>query len=97
MRGGDERIELLNNASADSSDMTVKVGGTYIWSIEGTFNSGSFKLQTKNANGAYTDIAGASMSAAGFLELKIAPGAIVKAVESGTTSAMYSTLVRVPA
>ena len=92
-----ERIDLLSNASADSSELTVKVGGTYIWAIEGTFNGGSYKLQTKNANGTLTDIAGASMSAAGFMELKFAPGAIVKAVESGTTSAMYSTLVRVPA
>lgn len=97
MRGGDERIDLLSNASADSTDFPIKVGGTYIWAIEGTFNGGSYKLQAKNANGTYTDIAGASMTAAGFMELKIAPGSVIKAVESGTTLAMYSTLVRVPA
>jgi hypothetical protein len=93
-----ERIDLLSNASA-SSDGThqAKVGGRYIWAIEGTFNGGSYQLQSSNANGTFTDIAGASMSAAGFMLLDIAPGTLIKAVETGTTSAMYSTLVRVPA
>lgn len=97
MRGGDERIDLLSNASATSAYFTVKVGGTYIWAIEGTFNGGSYQLQAQNANGTATDIAGASMSAAGFMEIEFAPGTQVRAVETGTTSAMYSTLTRVPA
>jgi hypothetical protein len=97
MRGGDERIDLLSNGSATSNYFTVKVGGRYIWAIEGTFNGGSYQFQAKNANGTATDVAGASMSAAGFMELQIAPGTEVRVVETGTTSAMYSTLVRVPA
>ena len=93
-----ERIDLLSNASA-SSDGThqVKVGGRYIWACEGTFNGGSYQLQAKNANGTFTDIAGATLSANGFIELMIAPGTFIKAVETGTTSAMYSTLTKVPA
>ncbi len=96
MRGGDERIQLLDNASATSGYFSVKVGGVYIWAIEGTFNGGSYQLECQNANGTATAIAGASMSAAGFMELDIAPGALIRAVETGTTSAMYSSLVRVP-
>lgn len=96
MRGGDERIDILSNASATSAWFPVKVGGTYLWSIEGTFNSGSYQLQLQNANGTATDIAGASRSAAGFMEVDLPPGGMVRAVETGTTSAMYSTLVRMP-
>lgn len=96
MRGGDERIDLLSNGSATSAWFPVKVGGIYLWSIEGTFNSGSYQLQLQNANGTATDITGASMSAAGFMEVDLPPGGMVRAVETGTTSAMYSTLVRMP-
>lgn len=96
MRGGDERIDLLSNGSATSAWFPVKVGGIYLWSIEGTFNSGSYQLQLQNANGTATDITGASMSAAGFMEVDLPPGGQVRAVETGTTSAMYSTLVRMP-
>lgn len=96
MRGGDERIDILSNASATSAWFPVKVGGIYLWSIEGTFNSGSYQLQLQNANGTATDITGASMSAAGFMEVDLPPGGQVRAVETGTTSAMYSTLVRMP-
>ena len=92
-----EQITPLSNASA-SSDGThrVKLGGTYIWAIEGTFNGGSYQFQSANANGTFTDVVGATMSAAGFMEIDIAPGTLVKVVETGTTSAMYSTLTRVP-
>ena len=96
MRGGDERIDILSNASATSAWFPVKVGGTYLWSIAGTFNGGSYQLQLQNANGTATDITGASMSAAGFMEVDLPPGGMVRAVETGTTSAMYSTLVRMP-
>jgi hypothetical protein len=96
-----ERIEFFDSAgaggSATSSFFAVKVGGTYIWSLEGTFGGGSYQLQTKNANGTATDVSGVTMSAAGFLLVTIAPGSQVRIVETGATSAMYSTLVRVPA
>lgn len=97
-RSEQEVITLLSNASASSAGTDrVRLGGTYIWAIEGTFNGGSYQFQTANANGTFTDVAGASLSAAGFIELDIAPGTLVKVVETGTTSAMYSTLTRVPA
>lgn len=92
-----ERLDILSNASATSDYFTAKVGGTYLWSIEGTFNGGSYQLQLKNANGTATDIPGASMSAAGFMQVDLPPSGQVRAVETGATSAMYSTLVLLPA
>lgn len=89
-----EKLDLLSNASATGSYVTCK-GGRYIWAIEGTFNGGSYQLQAKNANGTATDIAGATMSAAGFMLLDVAVNAEIRAVETGTTSAMYSTLTAV--
>ena len=86
---------LLDNASATGSYVTVD-GGTYIWSIEGTFNGGSYTLEAKNANGTATAIAGATQTAAGFMEVKLAVNAEVRAAETGTTSAMYSKLTAVP-
>lgn len=90
-----ESLVLLDNASATSGYVTCK-GGKYIWSIEGTFNGGSYQLQAKNANGTATNISGATMAAAGFMELNIAVNAEIRAVETGTTSAMYSKLTSVP-
>jgi len=87
------KLQLLENGSADSSGLhMVPVEGRYMWSIEGTFNGGSYKLQASNANGSFVDVAGATMSAAGSMMLWFEQGTLVKLVESGTTSAMYSTL-----
>lgn len=89
-----EKIQILDNASA-SSDGThnIKQGGLYEWSIEGTFNGGSYQLQATGPNGTFYDIPGAVLSAAGAIRVWLTPGTKVKAVETGTTSAMYSTLV----
>lgn len=87
------KLQLLENASASSSGLhRVPVEGRYIWSIEGTFNGGSYQLQASGPNGTFYDIPGASFSAAGAMALWFEQGTLVKAVETGTTSAMYSTL-----
>lgn len=90
----ERKIQLLDNASA-SSDGTHKVdqGGMYIWAIEGTFNAGSYQLQATGPNGTFYDIPGATLGVAGAMGLWFAPGVRVKAVETGATSAMYSTLI----
>lgn len=88
------KLQLLENASADSSGLhVIPVEGRYEWALEGTFNGGSYKLQASNANGTFVDVPGASMNAAGALLLWFTQGTKVKLVESGATSAMYSTLI----
>lgn len=89
----ERKIQLLADGSADSAEFIVPLGGMWEWSIEGTFNGGSYKLQASGPNGTLYDVPGAVMSANGAMMLWFTPGTKVKLVESGTTSAMYSTLV----
>lgn len=90
-----ERIQLLDNASASSDGShNIKQGGLYEWAIEGTFNGGSYQLQATGPVGtAFADIPGAVQSTQGAMRLWFTPGTKVKAVETGATSAMFSTLV----
>lgn len=90
-----EKIDLLSNASATGSYFTVK-GGTYIWSGEATFSGGSLQLQAKNANGTATDIAGATLTAAGFVSVLLGADAQVRVAVTGSPSAIFSSLVAVP-
>lgn len=90
----ERKIQLLDNGSATTSgNDVVPLGGMWEWSIEGTFNGGSYQLQATGPNGSFYDVPGASMNAAGSMLLWFTPGTKVKLVETGTTSAMYSTLV----
>jgi hypothetical protein len=90
-----ERLTLLNNASATGSYVTVK-GGEYIWAAEGTFSSATLQLQAQNANGTATDISGATLTAAGFVSVRIAANSQVRVAITGSPSAMFSTLTAVP-
>jgi hypothetical protein len=90
-----ERKDLLSNASSTGSYSTVK-GGTYIWSAEGTFSSATLQLQAKNANGTATDIAGASLSANGFISVLLGANAEVRVSVTGSPTGIYSSLVAVP-
>jgi hypothetical protein len=88
------KLQLLSDGSASSSGLhRIEQDGCYEWAIEGTFNGGSYQLQATNANGTLTDVPGAVMSAAGAMRIWFTAGTLVKLVETGTTSAMYSTLV----
>lgn len=89
-----EKIQLLDNASASSDGShSVQEGGLYEWAIEGTFNGGSYQLQATGPNGTFADVPGAAMAAQGAMRLWLTPGTKVKLIETGTTSAMYSTLL----
>ena len=91
-----QRLDLLTNASATGSYVEV-VGGRYIWACEGTWSSATLQLQAKGPNGTAVSIAGASMTADGFIEVMIADGSQVRVLVTGSPSAMYSTLVSVRA
>ena len=87
---------LLSNASATGSFVEV-TGGRYIWAAEGTFNSATLQLQSVGPNGTAIDIAGASLTANGFIEVMIANGSRVRVAITGSPSAMYSSLTSVGA
>ena len=91
-----ESKTLLSNASATGSYVDV-VGGRYIWAAEGTFSSATLQLQSKGPNGTAIDIAGASLTANGFIEVMIADGSQVRVSVTGSPSAMYSSLTSVGA
>jgi len=90
-----EELTLLNNATATGSFVTAK-GGTYIWEAEGTFSSATLQLQARNANGTATDIAGATLTANGFVSVLLGANAQVRVAVTGSPTAMYSSLVAVP-
>ena len=91
-----QKLQLLENASATGSYLNA-TGGRYIWAAEGTFSGATLQLQSKNANGTATSITGASLTAAGFVEVMVADGADLRVLITGSPSAMYSTLVTVGA
>lgn len=89
------RIKLQESGSATTDYVTVP-GGKYIWSCMGGFNGGSYQLQAKDANGTAANIAGATLSANGFLELNIAADTPIRSVETGSTTSMFQYLSAVP-
>ena len=91
-----QRIDLLSNASATGSYADV-VGGRYIWACEATWSSATAQLQAKGPNGTAIDIAGASMTANGFIEVMIADGSQVRVLITGSPTGVYSSLVSVGA
>jgi hypothetical protein len=88
------KLQILDNASASSDGShVIPLDGMYEWAIEGTFNGGSYQLQATGPNGTFFDIPGATLSAAGAMTIWFTRGTKVKAVETGATSAMYSTII----
>lgn len=84
--------QLLENAAATGAPVGPIVQGSYIWAVAGTFGGATVKLQTLGPDGAtYVDVAGASMTANGAMEVRIGGGAMIKVVVTGgVPSALYS-------
>lgn len=89
-----QRLDLLSNASATGSYFDV-VGGTYIMAAEATWAGGSVQLQSKGPNGTAIAIAGATLSANGFVQVLIADGSQVRIAVTGSPTAVYVSLVSV--
>lgn len=85
-------LVLLSNASASGSAVGVQPG-RYVFAADGTFNSGTVKLQIQSPDGSsYIDIGGdATLSAEGACLVDL-PGGLVKAAITGSPSALYATL-----
>lgn len=80
--------------SANSATAGPVMGGSYLFSGDGTFGSGTLKLQRLSQDGVtYVDIASASMTAAGSVGVVLGQGATVRAVLSGATApSLYANL-----
>lgn len=91
--GGDS-YSLLSNAAVTGTAVTGVVGGSYIWSVAGTFGGATVKLQALGPDGStYLDVPSASMTAVGQLGVAIGANATLKVVVTGgTPSALYSSL-----
>ena len=85
-------ITLLSNASATGSAKSIRQG-RYVFAVDGTFNSGTCKLQLLSPDGSsYIDVGGdATLSAEGACLVDL-PDCVVKAALTGSPSAMYATL-----
>jgi len=91
-----ERLDLLVNATATGGYKDV-VGGRYIWAAEATWSSATAQLQAKGPNGTAIDIAGAALTANGFVEVVIADGSQVRVLITGSPTGVHSSLVSVGA
>ena len=91
-------ISLLSNvgATGNGPQVTVLRGGTYLWRTAGTFGGTTAKLQDLGADGStWTDITGASATAAGTIALEIGKGSTLRAVlTGGAPTGIYSDIAR---
>jgi hypothetical protein len=85
-------LVLLSNASANGSAAGVQPG-RYAFAVDGTFNSGTVKLQIQSPDGSsWIDIGNdATLSAEGACLVDL-PGCQVRAAITGSPSALYATL-----
>lgn len=92
-------LTLLSNVAAAGNGPNVVVGpgGTFVYMICGTFTGTSSKMQILGPDGStFIDVAGSTLSAAGFVTVSIPAGSTVRAVlTGGTPTAMYASLSQV--
>lgn len=88
-----QKLQLLNNVGTDSAEFSIPLDGAYEWAIEGAFGGGSYQMQATAPNGTFTNVAGASMSTAGWMRIWFTRGTKVKLVKTGAVANMYSTLI----
>lgn len=91
---GGDTYSLLSNASATGTAVTGVVGGSYIWSVAGTFGGATVKLQALGPDGStYLDVPSASLTSAGQLGVAVGANATLKVVVTGgSPSGLYSSL-----
>jgi hypothetical protein len=87
-------VTLLTNAGAGNGLDVYWPGGHTSFVGESTFGGGSVKLQIKLPQDTYFDVATASLSAAGYVNVFLPPGTY-RAVAT-TATANYYRLVRIP-
>lgn len=93
-----DQLGLLSNASATGAVAVARVGGRYVFGINGTFGGTTAQLQLLGPDGVnYIDLANGSFTAAGAAAVDVPQGANMRVtLTGGTPSAMYATLTRAP-
>lgn len=93
-----EKLELLVNVAATGTTKVAQIGGRYIFMVVGTFSGATVQLQLLGPDGAtWVSLASGALTAAGAVAVDVPQGANVRAtVASGSPSALYASLVRVP-
>ncbi len=90
-----ESYNLLSNASATGTQQVIKPGGNHVLVVNGTFSGATVTFQVLSKDGTnWVDVV--SFTAAGTAFIAIAHGSIVRMAVSGSPSAIYATLGRVP-
>lgn len=89
----DIELTLMSNASANGDAQKLQRGGKFAFAVDGTFNSGTVKLQIRSPDGtSWLDIgADATLSAEGVIGVEL-PAGEYRAAITGTPSALYATL-----
>ena len=88
-----ERFDMMENSTGNGSDVVISRGGKFSFSsYAGGGSYGTLKLQQKDPQGNYLDVASASHSADGVLMVEISSGTY--RVVATTVTAVYSYLIR---
>lgn len=83
------RYDMLQAATGNGSDVIINSGGKFTFLSKSTAGSyGTVKLQLKDPDGSYLDVASGSHSADGTLFLELPPGTY-RAVAATVTANAY--------
>ena len=80
-----------NVGAGNGSDLRIQPGGIYTMQAKGTWGGGSIKLQVKDKNGNYGDVANSTLSADGMSTGLYLPAGVYRYVIA-TASAVYAYL-----
>lgn len=87
---------LLSNVGAvgNGGNVNISHGGSYLYTIAGTFGGTSSKLQLRGPDDTtFMDVANTTLTAAGMVKVDLPAGAVVRSVlTGGTPSAMHAKL-----
>ena len=86
---------LLSNASATGQPSAALAGGTYVWTIVGTFDGATATLQSLGPDGStWLDVV--ARTSAGSERVLVGQGSSLRtAVAGGTPSGLYANVARV--
>lgn len=94
---GNERLDLLVNASATGTDAIAQIGGRYVLTGTGTFGGATLQIQMLAPdNSTYINLANGSFTAAPIgVAMDLPQGAHVRAtLTGGAPSGFYVSLAR---
>lgn len=94
---GNERLDLLSNATATGTEKIVQIGGRYVLTAVGTFSGATLQIQMLGPdNTTFIDLANGAFTAAPVgVAMDLPQGAHVRAtLTGGSPTGMYAALAR---